>query len=165
MTRPRAWTGSARTRVLAKGNDMAEDTLTGIDYVLDEQVGYILRLVSQRHTAIFQRLISFDLTPTQFSTLIRIAEHGAVSQNRLGRLAAMDVATIKGVVDRLKAKGLVVSKADPGDKRRSIIELTAIGRDKIDQLKSDGLAITEETLAPLNLREREELLALLAKIS
>ena len=134
------------------------------EYVLDEQVGYILRLVSQRHAAIFQKMISFDLTPTQFSTLIRIHEHGAVSQNRLGRLAAMDVATIKGVVDRLKAKELVQSKDDPNDKRRSIILLTEKGSATIEQLMADGFAITEETLAPLGASERTTLMSLLKKI-
>lgn len=138
--------------------------ITDTDYVLDEQVGYILRLVSQRHTAIFQRIMSFGLTPTQFSTLIRIAEHGAVSQNRLGRLAAMDVATIKGVVDRLKAKGLVLSRSDPGDKRRSIIDLTEEGKSTIRQLQADGAAITAETLGPLSTVERDTLLKLLNRI-
>ena len=83
-------------------------------YRLEDQVGYLLRLASQRHSIIFQNRISNDLTPTQFSTLIRVAEKKEVSQNQLGRLAAMDIATIKGVVDRLKAKGLLQVTADPG---------------------------------------------------
>ena len=145
--------------------DLANTTLKTPDYVLDEQVGYVLRLVSQRHAAIFQKMISFDLTPTQFSTLIRVHEHGAVSQNRLGRLAAMDVATIKGVVDRLKAKEMVQSKDDPNDKRRSIILLTEKGSATIEQLMADGEAITEETLAPLGASERTTLMSLLKKIA
>ena len=145
--------------------DLANTTLKTPEYVLDEQVGYVLRLVSQRHAAIFQKMISFDLTPTQFSTLIRVHEHGAVSQNRLGRLAAMDVATIKGVVDRLKAKEMVQSKDDPNDKRRSIILLTEKGSATIEQLMADGEAITEETLAPLGASERTTLMSLLKKIA
>ena len=71
-------------------------------YRLDDQAGYLLRLASQRHAAIFQSLTLEGLTPTQFSALIRISEQGQCSQNHLGRLAAMDVATIKGVADRLR---------------------------------------------------------------
>lgn len=134
-------------------------------YRLGDQVGYLLRLASQRHTALFQQLISVDLTPTQFSTLIRVSEHGPVSQNHLGRLAAMDVATIKGVVDRLKSKGLVVSKPDPNDKRRSNIYLTETGQTLLSDLKRDGHRITEETLAPLTDAEQKTLLGLLKKIS
>jgi len=135
------------------------------NYKLDEQVGYLLRLASQRHAVIFQNHISQGLTPTQFSTLIRVAEEGEVSQNQLGRLAAMDIATIKGVVDRLKAKDLLQTASDPDDKRRSIISLTDTGAELMQQLREDGKAITKETLAPLTASERKTLLALLKKLS
>jgi len=88
-----------------------------------------------------------------------------VSQNHLGRLAAMDVATIKGVVDRLKAKGLVQTKADPADKRRMSIFLTAPGKALMADLKAAGHKITQETLAPLTAEEASLLAGLLRKIS
>lgn len=143
---------------------MTEST-ADIAYDLEDQVGYLLRVASQRHAAIFQKHAIENLTPTQFSTLIRIAEVGTVSQNHLGRLAAMDVATIKGVVDRLKAKNLLRSEPDLIDRRRSIISLTARGTALILDLKSKGLEITEETLEPLTQRERLTLVNLLRKIS
>ncbi len=139
------------------------DTKTG--YRLSEQVGYLLRLASQRHAVVFQNRISQGLTPTQFSTMVRVAEKGTVSQNQLGRLAAMDIATIKGVVDRLRAKGLLQVAADPDDKRRSVISLTAAGGDLMDQLYKDGFRISEETLAPLSQTEQKTLLELLRKIT
>lgn len=135
------------------------------DYILEDQVGYLLRLASQRHAAIFQKHSIDNLTPTQFSSLLRIFEQGEVSQNHLGRLAAMDVATIKGVVDRLKTKGLVQTHADPTDKRRMSISLTAAGQAMIADLKGAGALITEETLAPLSAQERETMVRLLRKIS
>ena len=133
-------------------------------YRLDEQVGYLLRLASQRHAVIFQNQISQGLTPTQFSTLVRVAEEGEVSQNQLGRLAAMDIATIKGVVDRLKAKGLLKTASDPDDKRRSIISLTDAGAALMLQLYQDGLSISKETLAPLDASERKTFLTLLKRL-
>lgn len=135
------------------------------NYSLDEQVGFLLRLASQRHAVIFQENVSENLTPTQFSTMMRVAEHGELSQNHLGRLAAMDIATIKGVVDRLKQKGLLVAKTDANDKRRTIISLTAKGSEMIQQLCNDGLEISQKTLSPLTLSESKRLLTLLKKIS
>lgn len=135
------------------------------EYALDEQVGYLLRLANQRHALIFQQHISDDLTPTQFATLIRIAEHGQLSQNHLGRLAAMDVATIKGVVDRLRAKGLVRSVPDLQDRRRSVISLTEAGVQTARARQVEGHLITQKTLEPLKPAERRTLLALLRKIS
>ena len=73
---------------------------TANDYQLDDQVGYKLRLASQRHLEIFSRHLP-DMTPTQFSILVRLRDVGEVSQNQLGRLVAMDAATTKGVISRL----------------------------------------------------------------
>ncbi len=135
------------------------------DYLLDEQVGYLLRLASQRHALIFQEHITQNLTPTQFSTLIRVSEHGEVSQNHLGRLAAMDTATVKGVVDRLRQKGLLETLPDANDKRRSIVSLTQKGAEMITTLRADGAAISDATLSPLKPSEQKRLLDLLKKMS
>ena len=145
-------------------NDKASQSETSETYDLDEQVGYILRLASQRHAGIFQNIISKDLTPTQFSVLIRLDEKGDLSQNLLGRLAALDTATTKGVVDRLRAKALIQSRPDTSDKRRAIISLTDEGQSIISSLKKDGLAITDKTLGSLKATEKLKLLKLLKKI-
>src|ERR1700745_1400993 len=84
-------------------------------YVLEEQIGFILRQVWQRHAAIFAAGIGANLTPPQWAALAKLAETGPCSQNQLGRLTAMDVATIKGVIDRLTARGLTETSADPQD--------------------------------------------------
>jgi DNA-binding MarR family transcriptional regulator len=134
------------------------------DYRLDEQVGFVLRKASQRHIAIFARAIT-DLTPPQFATLAKLHEVGATSQNQLGALIAMDAATIKGVIDRLKARGMVELARDAGDKRRLVVSLTEEGRATIEKLIPLAHEITEETLSPLTAREAETLLRLLAKMS
>ncbi|AKS45149.1 DNA-binding transcriptional regulator, MarR family [Octadecabacter temperatus] len=134
-------------------------------YQLDEQVGFLLRLASQRHAVIFQNHIKENLTGTQFSTLMRLAEHGRVTQNHLGRLASMDIATTKGVVDRLRVKGLVKSEPDKTDKRRSVISLTDKGSALSTKLKHHGKDITAETLSPISAREQDILIGMLKKIS
>ena len=134
------------------------------DYRLDEQVGYLLRLAMQRHAGIFQARAPGGLTPTQFAAMIRLSEEGSCSQNQLGRLAAMDIATIKGVVDRLRQKGLVTTEASREDKRRSVISLTPAGRALIDELKVAGAGISAETLAPLSAAEARTFVKLLGKL-
>jgi MarR family transcriptional regulator, lower aerobic nicotinate degradation pathway regulator len=133
-------------------------------YVLDEQIGFILRQVSQRHAVIFARDIGADLTPTQWAALAKLSETGPCSQNQLGRLTAMDVATIKGVIDRLTARGLTETSADPADGRRLRVSLTRAGQQLAEKVAANALAISKETLAPLDLRERELLVALLEKL-
>ena len=133
-------------------------------YILDEQIGFILRMVSQRHAAIFSRDIGANLTPTQWAALSKLAETGACSQNQLGRLTAMDVATIKGVIDRLTARGLTETSPDPEDGRRLLVSLTRAGQQMAEKAAPNALAISRETLAPLDSKEREMLFALLSRL-
>lgn len=133
-------------------------------YHLDDQVGYLLRLANQRHATIFQSQAIDGLTPTQFSALDRLSEQGTCSQNRLGRMAAMDVATIKGVVDRLRQKGLIVAEPDPNDKRRTLISLSPKGVALVARMQAVGHAITAETLKPLSAAEQRSLVRLLGKL-
>ena len=133
-------------------------------YVLDEQVGFILLQVWQRHSAIFARDIGTNLTPTQWAALSKLAEAGPCSQNQLGRLTAMDVATIKGVIDRLTARGLTETSQDPEDGRRLLVSLTRAGQQLAEKVAPNAIAITRETLAPLEPKERELLMALLNKL-
>lgn len=49
-------------------------------YILDEQIGFILRQVSQRHATIFAREIGINLTPTQWAALSKLVETGPCSQ-------------------------------------------------------------------------------------
>jgi DNA-binding MarR family transcriptional regulator len=133
-------------------------------YILEEQIGFILRQVWQRHATIFARGIGINLTPTQWAALTKLSETGPCSQNQLGRLTAMDVATIKGVIDRLSARGLTETSADPEDGRRLLVDLTRAGHQLAEKAEPNALAITKETLAPLEADERETLVTLLSKL-
>jgi MarR family transcriptional regulator, lower aerobic nicotinate degradation pathway regulator len=133
-------------------------------YILDEQIGFLLRQVWQRHATIFAREIGVDLTSPQWAALSKLAETGACSQNQLGRLTAMDVATIKGVIDRLTARGLTETSPDPEDGRRLLVSLTRAGQQAVEKAAPNALAITKETLAPLDGKEREMLIELLGKL-
>ena len=132
-------------------------------YRLDEQVGYLLRLATQRHAHILQTHVPHDLTPTQFAALLRLAQLGTCSQNELGRQIAVDAATIKGVVDRLRRKGFIATHPDPDDKRRLMLSLEQGLDDMIAELHAIGFHITEATLEPLAPSERAEFVRLLTK--
>lgn len=133
-------------------------------YVLEDQIGFILRQVWQRHAAIFAKEIGINLTPTQWAALAKLTETGPCSQNQLGRLTAMDVATIKGVIDRLTARGLTETSSDPQDGRRLLVSLTRAGQALAEKAAPNALVITKETLAPLDAKERETFVALLSKL-
>lgn len=133
-------------------------------YVLDEQIGFLLRRVTQRHLAIFAREIP-QVTTTQFALLARLAELGPQSQNALGRETAMDAATVKGVVDRLARQGLVATAPDPADRRRRTVALTPEGRALFDRLAPVALQVSALTLEPLDGKEAALLTRLLARLA
>ena len=133
-------------------------------YRLQEQIGFVLRKAHQRHVAIFASRIA-DLTPPQFAALAKLADVGETSQNQLGSLIAMDAATVKGVIDRLKTRGLVELTRHDIDKRRLLVSLTAEGRATVERLIPLAQQITAETLAPLSQKESASLLKLLGKIA
>ena len=136
-----------------------------VSYVLEHQAGHLLRRAHQRHTTIFQDgMGDVQLTPTQYAALVKIRDLGQISQNQLGRLTAMDPATIQGVVQRLAARGLVDRTPDAHDRRLKQLRLTAKGRALVQTAVALGVAITEATLAPLSEAERPVFLSLLRKL-
>jgi DNA-binding MarR family transcriptional regulator len=134
------------------------------DYALEDQVGFVLRLATQFHTAIFTARMVDSLTQTQFSALATIYQFGPCSQSELSKLLALDTATVNGVVERLTARGFVVSRDDPNDRRRQTIALTpegaVIGPSAIGAAKE----ITAGTVARLTPAEEARLLQLLRKM-
>ena len=132
-------------------------------YRLEDQIGFHLRLANQRHLEVFAAMMP-EVTPTQFAAIAKLRERGPLSQNHLGRLVSMDAATAKGVVDRLRAKGLVTSAPSPTDQRRLDISLTEEGRAFADRSVPVALEISRRTAANLSPRERQRLLTLLAKL-
>ena len=134
-------------------------------YRIEEQVGYLLRRAHQRASAIFQVTIGDpNITPTQYSSMVKLHEYTELSQNHLGRLVGMDKATMQGVVRRLKDRGLVDSRPDPGDARRTLLSLTLDGQRVVAKLIMNGPAVSRETLKPLTTTEQRLLVELLQKI-
>jgi DNA-binding MarR family transcriptional regulator len=133
-------------------------------YLLNEQVGFLLRVAMQRHTTIFTSRMIEELTQTQFAALAKLLEAGPCSQNHLGRLIYLDAATIKGVVDRLRARGLVATGHDPQDRRRRAVRLTAAGRRVTEAAIGVAAQITAQTLAPLSAQEQRAVTRLVKKL-
>jgi DNA-binding MarR family transcriptional regulator len=133
-------------------------------FALDTQVGFLLRRAHQRHLNLFSTLVTEDLTAMQFATLAKLEEVGETSQNHLGRLTAMDVATVKGVVGRLHGRGMVEKRRTPQDRRMTLITLTDAGRTVLQAAKGQAVAASDRTLAPLSPEDRRHLIGLLTRI-
>ncbi|HXZ45141.1 MAG TPA: MarR family transcriptional regulator [Pseudolabrys sp.] len=145
---------------IVAGQDRSEEGR----YVLDNQVGFLMRVAVQRHTSIFTSRMLEGLTQTQFAALAKLYEVGPCSQNHLGRLIYLDAATIKGVVDRLHARGFVTALNDPKDRRRRAVALTERGRGVTEAAIRVAAEITAATLVPLTGEEQRVIAKLLRKL-
>src|SRR5882757_106770 len=148
------------TKAAAPPNRLASE------YRLEDQVGFLLRRAYQRASSnLVERIGADDLTAPQFATLARLYERGALSQNLLGRLVAMEPANIRDVVLRLKKRRLVATRRDPTDKRLILIDLTSTGVALVEKLIPIEIECTARTLAPLKASQKELLYQLLLQLA
>jgi len=134
------------------------------DYLVDQQIGFVLRLAVQFHTGIFTSLMIENLTQTQFATLARIREVGTCTQSDLTRLLALDSATVNGVIERLHNRNLLHIADDPSDGRRQTISLTEQGLRIYELAELVAREITLKTVQALTLSEQRRLIYLLNKM-
>ena len=156
--------GQSTLNATSHGGELPAVPDEGVHYALGEQVGFYLRQANQRHVAIFAELMAEKLTTTQWAALAKLRDLQPCSQGNLGRETAMDMATIKGVVDRLVKRGLINTRPDTADARRLVLTLTKAGEETIDRNRSAALDVSTQTLKPLTPGERMMLMELLQKI-
>lgn len=138
----------------------------GAGYDLPAHPAHVLRRAHQRATMIFQRMMGgHDLTPTQMAALATVLKHGELSQNRLGRLTAMDPSTISIVVRKLVKNGWAKRSGSDEDQRLAIIRLTPAGERFTGGLLAKSVAVGEEVLKPLTAREQAVFLDMLHRIA
>ncbi|MGH6625409.1 MAG: MarR family winged helix-turn-helix transcriptional regulator [Burkholderiaceae bacterium] len=141
-------------------------TSSSSDYKFSEQIGHLLRRAYQRHTAIFQEVVSdSQLTAAQFVVLCCVRDNGSCQVGEIVRATAIDEASVRGIVERLKWRELLAVAHQPGDTRHMLVSLTPAGRDMIEQTVPFARQISERTFGELDAAEREAIVSLLRKIS
>ncbi|MCP1314979.1 MarR family transcriptional regulator [Halomonas sp. 707D4] len=135
-------------------------------YDFSEQVGHLLRKAYQRHIAIFQRHVAEkQLTAIQFVTLCTVMERGPSSLTDIVNATAIDPATLRGVIKRLKAREWVRLSTDPRDQRKVMVVITEPGEALVEEMVPEAKRISDATMANLNPAERVALMHLLDKMN
>jgi DNA-binding MarR family transcriptional regulator len=101
---------------------------------------------------------------SDFAVMAALEEYGPLSQAEIGRRLGLDRNDVNGIVNRLESGDLVDRQADPADRRRNVVTLTATGRRHLDELQQHADAVQDELLAGLDAAERRQLHSLLAKL-
>jgi DNA-binding MarR family transcriptional regulator len=130
------------------------------------QIGFLIRKFYQKNQAIWQALCPDEqMTSVQSATLSALQRSGPCSLTELGRAAAMDPATTRGVVERLRQRGMIALLGDAADRRKVIVRLEAPGAAYLAAIDGVMPRIAEATLTPLNVAERLALEYLLLKVT
>lgn len=141
------------------------DPARGMPYEFSEQVGHLLRRAYQRHVALFQQIIpDTQLTAAQFVVLCAVKKSPACSLSEIVKLTAIDQATVRGVIDRLKSRQLLAVRHDQVDRRKVLVSLTQAGRELVEIMVPFAHEITEKTFHGFNPAERLALTYLLNKM-
>jgi len=127
--------------------------------------GHLVRRAQQIAVALFMaELGSEDVTPVQFALLNAVMDTPGGDQISLAGRVAFDAATSGAVIGRLEAKGWIQREADPSDRRRKLLWLTASGQEATQRMKQAVERVQIKLLQPLNASESEVFVSLLAKL-
>lgn len=131
---------------------------------LENQLCFPLYALSRKVTQLYKPLLDeYDLTYTQYITMLVIWEYEEISFKNLGEKLYLDSGTLSPVVKRLKNKELIDKFRDPSDDRLVVIRLTEKGKEMkkviIEVPKKMACQITgnDETLIQLK-KNLDELL-------
>jgi DNA-binding MarR family transcriptional regulator len=128
--------------------------------------GHLIRRAQQVSTALFaEECGEFGLTSVQYAALAAIHENPDVDATRLCALIAFDRSTIGDVLDRLAAKGWIVRKPSPNDRRVRLLRLSPPGRDVLARVEPAVRRVQKRLLVPLAPDDRTKFVQLLAQLA
>ena len=131
--------------------------------MLPALLGYRLRLAQQALFRDFAANVA-ELSPGRVGILLLIEANPGVTQSRLAQAVSLERSTMVGVLHTLEARGLVERRRG-SDRRTNGLWLTAEGRSLGSRLKRRIQLHERRVAARLSAEEREQLLALLAKLT
>ena len=93
----------------------------------------------------------FDLTYTQYITMMVLWERGKVNVKTLGECLLLDSGTLTPVLKKLESKGYITRTRAEHDERNLVVEITEAG----ERLREEMLAVPEQMGACMNLGKEE----------
>src|SRR5262245_34045808 len=91
----------------------------------------LLRLARATSYRLAEALAALDMRNHEFAGLHRLWTARALSQQDLGAGLRINPSNLVGLLDALEADGLIIRPRDPADRRRHLVELTAVGRKRL----------------------------------
>lgn len=106
-----------------------------------------------------------DITISQFMVLEALYHKGDLSIKQIINALLSSSGNITVVIRNLEKQGLVERLSSQTDKRSFLIRLTDTGRKRIEPLYTEHMERVATALSPITEQEKEQMIAILKKLS
>jgi DNA-binding MarR family transcriptional regulator len=136
-----------------------------VDDHQDETLAQGFRAVARtlRHNS-REALAPLDVTPSHGRALGELAQHGVMRLNMLSEHLRIAPRSTTEVVDALEARGLVERRADPVDRRATLVALTLAGERLEQAIQTAREADASAFFTRLSSTDRTHLARILRKL-
>ncbi len=107
----------------------------------------------------------YGITGRQCAVLIAVDDREPRSQQEVAARLGVDRTTMVTLIDELEAKALVDRRADPADRRKNVVALTAAGRETLTGSLAATEAVERDFLAALSPADAATFRRLLAVVA
>jgi DNA-binding MarR family transcriptional regulator len=131
------------------------------DEALADALGAIARQLRDRSA---ETLAPWDITPSHLRALRMLTRHGTMRLSELSQRLEIAPRTATEVVDALESGDLVRRRADPGDRRATLVEVTEHGAGILAEIRAARGTEAGRIFGRLSPADRAELARILAKL-
>jgi DNA-binding MarR family transcriptional regulator len=131
------------------------------DEALADALGAVARQFRDRSA---ETLAPWDITPAHLRALRVLSRHGTMRLSELSERLQIAPRTATEVVDALEARDLVRRRADPGDRRATLAEVTERGAGILAEIRATRGTEAGRVFGRLTPADRAELARILASL-
>ena len=141
--------------------DAGRDGDAGGDETLAEAFRSVAR---QLRDTSQETLAPWDITPSHLRALRVLMRHGVMRLSALSDHLHIAARSATEVADALEARGLVERRADPDDRRATLVEVTEHGTSVLDAIRAVSGTAVERAFDRLSQADRAHLARILRKL-
>ncbi len=137
----------------------------GADPAGDESLSEAFRAVARElRDRSAETLAPWDITPAHLRALRALTRHGTMRLSELSDHLQIAPRSATEVVDALESRALVRRRADPGDRRATLVEVTGHGAGILAEIRAARGTEAGRVFGRLGPADRDELARILSKL-
>ncbi len=146
---------------MTQGSETTGRPETGADETLAEAFWSVARQLRETSQ---DALAPWDITPSHFRALRVLKRHGVMRLSDLSEHLHIAARSTTEVVDALESRDLVERRADPSDRRATLVELTEHGTSIVEAIRAARGTEAERVFGRLSQADRAHLARILRKL-